>query len=414
MSAFDALDDFAGPGGWDEGARMIGLTTLGFEWDQAACDTAEAAGHARIKVDVSLADAAVYRGVVRGYLGSPPCTLFSPAGKGTGRDAIELLADGIRRIFAEDDCRDEIRQAIYDEITLPARTAENDARPDSKKWTAEKVGTKAREDAFIASLVLEPARRIMQLDPEWIGLEQVPAVLPLWQVYTHELRKLGWSVWTGIVNAADYGVPQTRERAILMASRVRTVTPPEPTHSRDGDKGDLFGVKRERWVSMAQALGWDTPVRFGDQERSAIRQPDEPAATVMFGDSPHRKLTRFVSAGVTGEGRPKDPQTQPPDTLTSKGTAYWCYDRPATTVVGSYCPDVIAAPGYRTETSRQNAEGSVRVTVQEAGVLQSFPADYPWQGSRTKQFQQVGNAIPPLLAAHVLSALTGARINAAA
>lgn len=422
--SFDAVEDFAGPGGWSKGAHDLGLRTVGFEWDMAACQTAVAAGFQRVRADVSQSPCDPLRGI-RLYIASPPCTLFSSAGKGTGRDAIGILADAIVRMFAGDDCRERVRDVIWTTITLPARTAENEARTEAKRWKPEKVLAKAREDAFVASLVLEPARRILGIEPESIALEQVPEVLPLWQVYVRELRKLGYSAWTGVLNAANYGVPQTRERAILMASRVRQVAPPVPTHSKDGDEGDLFGQDREKWVSMATALGWGFD--------------HEPSCTVSSGGAETGGAEPFANAGYrkrlaetvlrhnqADRSRPRDPVTGTRPVRKPDGTDYyyrfpasgpapiittqldaWCYERPATTVVGSFKPEIISAPGYRLAESRQNAEGGVRVTVAEGGVLQSFPADYPWQGSRTKQYQQVGNAVPPLLAAHVLAALLG-------
>lgn len=350
--SYDALDDFAGPGGWDEGACMIGLRLYGVDYDKAACDTARAAGHDRERADVTEHESPAWaRG--KGYVSSPSCSLFSIAGSGIGRRVIRVLVDAAKSILTGSDpatVRDMARGAIYP-VALAEAEAENAKRRPEKRWPQEKVEAKAREDAKVAALVLEPARRIVELDPEWLAFEQVPEVLPVWEAYRIVLANTGWSVWTGVMNAADYGVPQTRRRAILIASRVRQVAPPEPTHAEDPQGDDLFGAALSKWVCMADALGWS----------------DDMVIHVR-----------------------------------------WVYDRPATTVVGSFKPEVIAAPGYRTQTSRQDAPGSVSVSVSEAGVLQSFPADYPWQGSRSKQYEQVGNAIPPLLAAHILSAVTGA------
>ena len=58
----------------------------------------------------------------------------------------------------------------------------------------------------------------------------------------------------------------------------------------------------------------------------------------------------------------------------------------------------VARPTDLPKTGRQ-------VSVAEAGVLQSFPPGYPWQGTRSEQYQQVGNAVPPLLAIALLEAV---------
>lgn len=403
------LDLFAGPGGWDEGAKPLGLHPVGIEWDMAACQTAMAAGHLRIRADVAAYPTEPFVGRVVGLIASPPCQAWSMAGKRKGE-------------FDRQHCHE-----------LADRMAAGDDSTDWTEWEDER-----------SPLVCQPVRWARDLRPEWITLEEVPAVASLWEHFALIFRAWGYSVWTGDLNSADYGVPQTRTRRILLASRVRQVQPPPPTHAQD-PADDLFGGSTEPWVTMAHALGWgmterpsvtvvagsgrqggadpldggsgsratlrtareagtwikrersgdrseegfdaaDVPaqaltskarswLRMGNQEKSAVRSTDEPAPTVVFGARSNK--------------------------------VEWFHERPATTVVGSYCPDVISPPGYRLQESRQNAEGGVRVTVAEAGVLQSFPPDYPWQGSRTKQYQQIGNAVPPRLATHVLAAITG-------
>ena len=67
--------------------------------------------------------------------------------------------------------------------------------------------------------------------------------------------------------------------------------------------------------------------------------------------------------------------------------------------------DIIADPGAnanRFNGATKSRNDGVRVSVSEAATLQGFPPDYPWQGNKTSQHQQIGDAIPPPLAAAIL------------
>ena len=309
--------DYAGPGGACEGLRTLGLTPVGIEWDAAACATRAAAGHLTIRADL-----ATYRphhrpGTVEGYWSSPPCQTFSSAGKGDGRDQLDDLAAVIH----------------------------------AERWTdADLFDPRTRH-------VIDAARTAVELAPEWVAMEQVPAVLPLWRALAHVLERHGYSTWCGVLCAADYGVPQTRRRAILMASRVSAVSPPVPTHA---ERPGLFGERP--WVSMADALGWS-----GWVDR------------------------RQQTDGLNGSRVAVPPV----------GT-----DRPSPTVTG-----IVSGQWVVRDRSGDIAH---RPTTRDALTLQGFDPDYPMRGTKAEQGQQIGNAVPPPLAAHIVAALTGAQVLRAA
>ena len=396
------IDLFAGPGGWDEGLRMIGREdVLGIEWDESACLTAEAAGHKRLRADVAALNPRDYIGA-EGLIASPPCQAWSLAGKRGG---------------------EEDRAACHE---LADRMAAGDDSTDWRDWTDDR-----------SPLVCQPVRWARELRPEWIALEEVPAVLGLWEHMARIFRSWGYSVWVGTLLAADYGVPQTRTRAILMASRVRPVTPPEPTHAEHPEGVDLFdGGHRQKWVSMAEALGWGEgcairPARgAGMTERHGSR-PDHPGdvpAPTVISKARSWTWTRPAPTIVTTR-RSKDGlivgRQLPPGEGENVGGWGWLRGsnranaalrgphEPAPTILFGHCLNDVAwypseegaKPRQQMSAAERTAAGAVRVTVQEAGVFQSFPADYPWRGSRSKQFEQVGNAVPPLMAAHILAAL---------
>jgi DNA (cytosine-5)-methyltransferase 1 len=85
----------------------------------------------------------------------------------------------------------------------------------------------------------------------------------------------------------------------------------------------------------------------------------------------------------------------------------WCRHRASTTIVGSFRPEVIAAPGWRVkgDAPRQDTPDSPVCSIPERLILQGFPPDWPVQGPKTARGLQVGNAIPPTLARVALDAV---------
>lgn len=247
-----ADDLFAGAGGWDVAARWLGVEARGVENMPAARATREAAGLTTIHDDVWTFKP---DGLAEGLIASPPCQTFSLAGKGSGRKAL-----------------DDVLLAI-----------------DTKVWKylslLRSFGEELGDDR--TALVLTPLHFATQYDYRWLAWEQVPTVLPVWEACADVLREHGWSVWTGNLQGEQYGVPQTRKRAFLLASKDREAAPPVPTHSKYYPRTPAKlddGVKP--WVSMAEALGWggsDVTYRSTTMANSAKRIITTPAPTVAFG-----------------------------------------------------------------------------------------------------------------------------------
>lgn len=272
-------------------------------------------------------------------------------------------------------------------------------------------------------------------------------MLPLWRQYAAILHTWGFSVWARILNAADYGVPQTRRRAILLASRTRTAEPSPPTHAKTAEPQSLFGPGRKRWVSMAVALGWE-----------AI---DRPVPTVCAGGGPEGGPEPFPSgsrktltdardrstwtprpgSGVVlqsrreGAGRAQRHGTREKRSAVAPALAFtaeehhWSWslrsnnqanatvrslDEPAGTLFFGHRANEctwLAEPAHDSD-GNVPAPDPIRITAQEAGVLQSFPAGYPWQGNKGQRYSQIGNAVPARLAAHLLAPHLGKTLTA--
>lgn len=233
------------------------------------------------------------------------------------------------------------------------------------------------------------------------------------------LRALGYHVEWKVLLAADYGVPQTRERCIIIARRDGgPITWPTPTHCETG------GMFTARWVSMADALDWGDRDSVTLHYRQTDREGEPITCDVTDRPSPcigtqsqGQWLLEVVLVGnnsVAGGPLAERRLDEPAMTLGVRGDLWkWTTHRPATSINGDHR---VSAPGRHDPTiSGSQQADAIRLTTHELATLQGFPADWTWTGTKTQQARMIGNAVPPRLAEVVATAnrpaVHGRRIN---
>ncbi len=380
----NAVELFAGAGGLALGTAAAGFRHVAVvEWDKDSCETIRDNQARGLKIvdgwpvhslDVRSFDYTPLQGKVDLIAGGPPCQPFSIGGKARGQDDSRNMFPEMIRAVRElapqavivENVKGLTRRSFstfFSYITLQLRHPEL-VRKSAESWQdhlarLERYHVKGKRD----------------------GLEY----------------RLIWR----LLNAADYGVPQRRERVIFVAIRSdigREWSFPEPTHTLDsllydqwasGDYWDRHEVaKRSRpacpprfksrvaklaFLGKDESLAWHTV-------RDAISDLPDPHKTSLSAKVLNHRLQPGARSYPGHTGSPLD---EPAKTLKA----------------GDH-----GVPGG--ENMLLQPDGEVRYfTVRESARLQSFPDDYHFHGSWTETMRQLGNAVPVDLAKTVASSL---------
>ena len=225
----------------------------------------------------------------------------------------------------------------------------------------------------------EFARAVREIRPRAFLMENVAGLaskrhLGYLEASLADLRAEGFEIDYKVLNAAEFGVPQGRMRVIVIGVRKGRPSYPHATHGPGRSKP---------FVTAAEALD-GVP-------------PDEPnRAIVTYAKNPVLRPSPFAGMLVNGGGRPIN-LGEPSQTIPASagGNRTHIVDRKG--VLLEYHERLVA--GGRPRSGK--VKDVRRLTVRESARLQSFPDDYTFSGERSAQYRQVGNAVPPLLAAAV-------------
>src|ERR1700691_350664 len=255
-------------------------------------------------------------------------------------------------------------------------------------------------------LFREYLRIVRQVRPDWVVFENVKGILEtegglfISQIST-SLKRAGYSIARWVLNAADYGVPQRRSRLFLIGSLGGKVPPPPPLVRgrpvtvweaigdlpalRNGAGTDTLPYRRDPLSAYARRLR-------GNRTKCAnhLVTNNMPSVLERYGHVPQ--------CGNCGDTRQKLMSNYKDRERCHTGIYRRLDANEPSIVIGNFRKNMLIHP-------TQNRGLSVR----EAARLQSFPDWFEFTGSIGFQQQQVGNAVPPLLAKAVFTALRQAQ-----
>ena len=288
------VDLFAGCGGLSLGFEAQGFETHGFEMDANSCATYRKNLKGNCTQVVLTTETELPAAPV--LIGGPPCQPFSVGGKQKGlkdsRDGFPIFISAVEKLHPEIWLFENVRGLLY-----------------RNKWYLDEI--------------------------------------------TQSLQALGYIIETKLLNAVDFGVPQNRERVIVV-----------------GHKGHFsFPKLLERKISAGEALG-----------ELAFQAPPESKFLTLSMDE---YVAKYEKASLCK--RPRDLHL----------------DKPARTLT---CRNLAGATGDMHRIKLPDGRRR-RLLLREAARLQSFPDWFEFAGTETSYLNQMGNAVPPLFAFHLAGAI---------
>ena len=258
----------------------------------------------------------------------------------------------------------------------------------------QKTRSKENINNWLFSEFLRISQSISPL-PEWIVFENVKGFTEtedgfFFEKVINELQKLGYVVNCQKLNSVDFGIPQRRTRFFAVASLSgHSFRFPEPT--------------AKTYVTVAEAIN-DLPILSAGSMASWVqytKEPDSYYANLLRGDlklSSNNQVTRnsslvlerykHIPQGGNWQSIPAQLMSNYKDvTRCHTGIYHRLHPDKPSIVIGNYRKNMLIHPNQDRGLS-----------VREAARLQSFPDNFEFKGSIGFQQQQVGNAVPPLLA----------------